>query len=311
MVKKGLTQTERLMAFKHDLQARRAREPWFVMAGRIEAALAEGTAIGYGEDVIKNVVVETSKLSWGVVTRYLSTIRRVKAAAAAAGLETEALLSPGFNGVEAAVRLYDRSASEGLDALVGLREGRLSAGDVSDKLALRDLKETESSRGMRLRRRGTAIDGVEKALAKESGRLFPKDSTVKRRPALRYFRRVGMEVRREDGTCVCGLDIMASDAGTAADELDEGLSKVVLLSTYFPRFFLVFSADYPAAAVDEAMGALDLIGVRWLGVMKVTPEGTVETLRKPVGAPAPDRSAEYERLRAGFAYGRRSIGDLA
>jgi hypothetical protein len=115
-----------------------------------------------------------------------------------------------------------------------------------------------------------------------------------------------MEVRKEDGTCVCGLDLMASDVENAADELDAGLARSILLSTYFPKFFLVFSAGSPEEAAAEAVAALDLVGVRWFGVMRVLPDGTIEVVRKPVGRPVPDRTPEYESLRAKLASGRHT-----
>jgi hypothetical protein len=275
----------------------------------MDEALEGPTALGYGEDVLKRTIAEATGLSWGILTRYNSTFRRVKAAAAAAGKDVEALLSPGFNGVEAGIRLYDRSAADGLEALLALHSGSMSAVQVRRKLdgASTDrLNDALASRSRLLRRRGLEIDAMEKALVRHSAQFFPKDSTAKRRPALRYFRKVGMEVRRKDGTCVCWLDLMASEADNAAGELDAGLAKTILLSTYFPMFFLFFSAGSPEEAVKEAVAALDLVDVPWLGVMRVIADGTIEIVRRSVGRPVPERTSEYESLRAKLAHGRHT-----
>jgi hypothetical protein len=309
MINKGLTQAERVLAFKDDLHERRSREPWFATAVRLDEALSGPNAVGYGEDVLKKLAVEATGLSWGLITRYLSAIRRIKAAAAAAGVTPASLLSPGFNAVEAAVRLHAHSPQEGLASLKALHEGQSSLSEIRRRLA--DAAEASTgraavARGNANRRRGQEVQKVEDALEGAVGTLFPKDSTVHRRPSLRYFRRVGMEVRRPDGRCVCGLDLMASDPGNAIDEVEQAVAPALVLSTYFPKFYFVFSPGSAGEAVDEALSALDLLGARWFGVMKVADDLSIEVLRKPAGAPEPDRTAAYESLRATLAQGRRT-----
>jgi hypothetical protein len=309
MANKPLTQAEKVEAFKRRLLERRPREPWFVTASRLDEALTGPEAVGYGEDVLKKLAADATGLSWGVITRYLSTMRRLKAAAAAAGVAPASLLSPGFNAVEAAVRLHAHSPQQGIAALKALHQGRSSLPEIRRSLA--DAAEAESgraavARGNALRRRGQELQKVEDALAGAVGTLFPKDSTVLRRPALRYFRRVGMEVRRADGRCVCGLDLMASDSGGALDEVEQAVAPALVLSTYFPKFYFVFSPGSAEAAVDEAVSALELLGARWFGVMKVGNDLSIEVLRRPAGAPVPDRSDAYESLRATLARGRQT-----
>jgi len=113
-----------------------------------------------------------------------------------------------------------------------------------------------------------------------------------------------MEVRRPDGRCICGLDLMASDQDNAMDEVDQAIAPALVLSTYFPKFYFAFSPGSQKAAVEEAISALDLLGARWFGVIRVLDDLSIEVLRKSVGSPVPDRAAAYESLRATLAYGR-------
>lgn len=297
-------------AFRKELAGRIKGEAWHVLALRLDEAVVGATSLGYGEDVVKRMAEEATGLSWGLVTRYLSTIRRVKIAAAAAGVATETLLSPGFNSVEIAVRLYDRSPAQGLEALKSLTEGRIMSAQLKRKLAESFALEESAfdPRSRTLRRRGLELQTVETALKRGVGTVFPKDSFVQRRPYLRFFRRIGMEVRGPDGACVCGLDLMTSHADDASGELEDAFPSAYMLSLYFPAFYFVFSPNSPQRAVDEAISALELFECPWFGVMKVLPDHSIEQVRPVKGRPKPDRSDEYESFRTKLAVGRRSGG---
>lgn len=80
------------------------------------------------------------------------------------------------------------------------------------------------------------------------------------------------------------------------------LPAAALLSVYFPKYFFVFSPNSPRRAADEAVGALELLGLGWFGVMKVRPDLSVEILRDAQGPPLPDRTSEYESLRAALTF---------
>jgi hypothetical protein len=301
LVKQALTQEQRLGAFRGALSERRRGDPWYVIAMALDEAITGASALGYGEDVVRKIAEDATGLSRGLLTRYLSTIRRVKAAAAAAGLALNEILSPGFNAVETAVRLYDRSPSQGLDILQDLARGRIGLRHVKRAVS-QDFELEEASfdpRSRTLRRRGLELQTVEKALA-----LFFPGDWLQRRPPMRYFRHIGWEIRDQDGVCKSGVDVIAAHTDEASSELEAVLPSAALLSHYFPRFYIAFSPNSPRRAADEAVGALELLGLPWFGVIKVQPDLSVDELRKPKGRPDPDRCSEYESLRAQVTIGR-------
>jgi hypothetical protein len=290
-----------LEAFRGALSERRRGEPWYVIAMALDEAVTGASALGYGEDVVRKIAEDASGLSRGLLTRYLSTIRRVKAAAAANGLAANELLSPGFNAVEAAVRLYDRSPLQGLEILKDLAKGRIALRHVQRAIS-QDFEKEEASfdpRSRTLRRRGLELQSVEKALAG----FFPKD-WLQRRPPMRYFRHIGWEIRDQDGVCKWGIDVIAAHTDEASSEVEALLPGAALLSLYFPGFYIAFSPNSPQRAADEAVGALELLGLPWIGVLKVRPDLSVDEPRKPKGCPDPDRSSLYESLRAKVTIGR-------
>src|ERR1700692_3305600 len=75
---------------------------------------------------------------------------------------------------------------------------------------------------------------------------------------------------------------------------------------FFPRFHLVFSPGADPSAIHEAGAALDLLGVAWIGIMRVSADGRLETVRRPKGSPVPDRSPRYGALVSALAVGRTS-----
>lgn len=295
MVKAPLTQQEKLEAFRQDMKERRRGEPWYTTALRLDEAMSDAASFGYGEDIVRRLAEEASGLSRGVLTRYVSTIRRVKAAAAAAGVQTNSLLSPGFNGVETAVRLYDRSPAQGLDTLKKLADGKLTLSQVKSAVS-RAFEASEESFGARsrtLRRRGFEIQAVYDAIAG----YFPKDSLITRRPPMRYFRHVGWEVRTAGGACVCAVDAMAPRTEDPSFEFETLFPSAALLSQYFPSYYVAFSPASPAPVADQAVAAIERLGLKWFGVMKTGSDGGLEVLRKPEGRPVPDHVDRYESLR--------------
>ncbi|MGY3236684.1 hypothetical protein ACVMAJ_003574 [Bradyrhizobium sp. USDA 4448] len=295
MVKKASPQSEKIEAFKRSLAERRRGEPWYEVALCLEEMASQATAIGYGEDVIKTLAEEATGLSRGVLSRYLSTIRRLKTAAAAAGEPVQSLLSPGFNAVETGVRLYDRSPADGLKMLKDLATGRiglLAARKTSDDLAPDD----RNARSRTLRRRGLELQSVQQALE----RHFPKDSIVQRRPRMRCFRHAGWEVRTSDGAMLCGIDAVTSTGDETTSEVEGLLPSAALLSTYFPEYFVAFSPAVHLDATREAIGLLDLLGLSWIGVLKIEADLSVKVLRRPKGPPRPDKTSRYESLRTGL-----------
>jgi DNA-binding transcriptional MerR regulator len=310
MVKKPIQQTEKLEAFRQKLADRRARAPWHSIARQMDEVIAATAGSGEARrEKAFRVAKEATGLDRALLGRYLTTLRRVKAAAAVLGIDPDGLLTVGFNGLEMAVRLYDRSPERGLEAFQGLKSGRMQLEEIRRMLAEAPQGKASDDvtvRSRALRQRASEIQAVETAIEQSVGTLFPKDSIARRRRGLLYFHRVGMEVVGKDGTTICGLDIVAADPDSNRDKLDAVVAPVILLSTFFPKFYVVFSPGSDPSAVDEAVEALDLIDARWVGVMKVTVGSEVEVVRKPVGVPVPDRTSRYESLKSALSVGRVS-----
>ena len=303
MVKKALSQRELLEKFKSDAIKKTNSRPWFVVAKGVEEALKE---LEGSKESIRPVLEEATGLSWGVINRYLSVLRRVHIIAVARDIPVEELMSRGFNGMEVAVRLYDRLPDEGFESLIKLRDGAMSLEDVRAKLANSpegNAVHPAIARGDLLRRRYADIAMVERSLSRESEDLFGKGSIVRRRPGLRYFRRTGFEVYKEGGGIICGLDLMIPDPALSRNALDVALAPAILISSYYRRFYLVFSRDDDAEFASSAVDALKVMGVRSVGVMRVLSELGIETILEPSG-PLPDRTKRYEFLRSKFLIGR-------
>ncbi|MEH2524202.1 MULTISPECIES: hypothetical protein [unclassified Bradyrhizobium] len=302
MAKKGLTGRYTADGLR-DMLRGIPRAPWHVTAGLMRQALAPGKL---DSETVRRIASEATGLSWGLLTRYLNVLGRIETAASSAGVPPDDLISPGFNGVEIAIRLYDRSSELGLAALRGLHDGTTSLAEVRNRLASAPAGSADAdvvSRSRLLRRNATEIQAVEDAVEAARGALFPKDSIIRRRRGLLYFRRVGIEIIASNGAPLCGLDIV-TDSAQGRDSLDAGLAQSVLLSTYFPRFHLVFSPSADASTIDEAVSALELLTVPWIGIIQVLETGRLEIIRKPSVSPLPDRSAQYSKLVSKLAVGR-------
>ncbi|KWV48399.1 hypothetical protein AS156_18120 [Bradyrhizobium macuxiense] len=300
MVDGPLTQEEKLAVFRRQLEYRQRGRPWYELARGLDEAMRGAAALGYGSDVIKRMAEQVTGLSPGLVMRYVSTYRRVGVAAKAAGVAPEFLLAPGFNPVEMAVRLYDRSPEAGLEALKALAEGRIGSSELRQKLseAVAADRSLAASRSRTHRSRALELRAIQRALEGARGSLFPTDSLFVRRPPLAYFRRDGMEVRGADGACMCGLDLFVSADENAIASFEASLPSAFLLSLYFPRTFFVFSPQAPDSAVHRAIAAIDLFLAPWIGVLRITPELAIVTVRAGVGRPDPDRHDGYEALRS-------------
>jgi hypothetical protein len=280
---------------------------WFVVAGLMRKVL--GSADDQSDEV-RSAAHEVTGLSWGVLTRYLNVLVRVERAAYAANVAPDDLLSRGFNGVELAVRLFDRSAESGIEALRGLRDGTKTVSDVRKALDLAAPGGADAAVVMRsrlLRRNSIGIRAVEEAVEAARGGLFPEDSIIRRRRGLRYFRRTGIEVLAQDGSPLQGLDVVA-DPSSTSDPLDAGLAQSVLLSTFFPRFYLAVPPTADAASMERAVDILERLAVPWIGTLRATDERRLQIVREPSGPPVPDRSRLYREIASVLAGGRaRSV----
>ena len=200
------TSGEKLLSFKRVMSERRKGRPWHDIALALEETLSEASAIGLAEDTIRRMAQDASGLSRATLGRYVAAVRKLKAAARAAGLPLIALLSPGFNAVEGALRLYERSETKGLETLQALAAGRTGLSEVKRAVSedFASGEDTYSERSRLLRRRNLELQAIESALVGH----FSKDSFVQRRPALRCFRAPGWEVR--------GLEVADRDLQSVA-----------------------------------------------------------------------------------------------
>jgi hypothetical protein len=291
---------------RSELAVLRETGPWFDLAERLRA-LANGE--WSGEPLPRSHLAAASGLGSSVVARYISVYEKVVQIASARGHPPAALLSPSFNGVETACRLYQRSPDEGFKALVELKSGRTSLGTIRSTLASTPRGDADSEsyeRSLLLRRRGRMTEFVEEALQRsaENG-LFGQGGVVRRRPGLRYFRRAGMEVVDRDGTAVAGIDVLTTHPGKQRDELDSAIGPSALLATYFPCFYLVCVPEAEEMA-KAAVEALQWFRLGWIGVLYVDEYGAVDVIGKPQGRPMPDRTGHYEELKARWRVGRRA-----
>jgi hypothetical protein len=283
----------------------RRDKPWHELARMLYLLLGNEL---YSPPDARAEIGRTCGLSAGVVGRYLSAYRRIVGIAREKGVPEERLLSSSFNGCEVACRLYERSPAQGLASLLALGEGSETLSTVRKRLATIEAPADSGSaaRGDVLRRRGAEIKALEKALVGSAERLFGRGTSIRRRPSMRFFRRVGFEAVARDGAVVAGLDYLAPHSDQQRDELDAGFGASALLSTYFPRFHYVTSPEAGADIAARAVETLAHFGLRWFGVMNVDPGGEIEVLRAAKGRPNPDRTAEYEALKARYAVGRRA-----
>jgi hypothetical protein len=190
-----------------------------------------------------------------------------------------------------------------------LKTGRMSHAEVRKLLAAApqgNVRDGVEARTKILRQRSSEIQAVESAMEQGVDAIFPKDSIVQRRRGLVYFHRIGMEITKKDGTVCGGIDILTPDPASRRDQLDTALAPAILLSTFFPKFYIAFSPGADATAIDEAIEALNLIDAKWIGVLKVDERLRLQIVRKPFGTPIPDRTSRYASLKSSLSVGRVS-----
>jgi hypothetical protein len=252
-----------------------------------------------GEDVARKIAEAETRLTWGLLARYLSVMRRLRAVSSQEHISIEQLLSNGFNAVEIAVRIYERSPKDGLLALRDLNRGDLTLAQV--RLMLESSKpgradESAVAKGRLLRKRSAELEVVDLAMERGGHLIFGAGCRVARRPPLRFFRRAGLEARI-DGRVVGGADILTPDASLKNDQLEAVLPAALLLAEFFPRFFLIFSPRSDEKVVQKANEALNIFNAP-VGIIKISEYYQFETVRETRTSSAPSRSSEYDLLKA-------------
>lgn len=249
-----------------------------------------------GDAQIRTIAEGSAKLSWAILTRYLSAARRLRTVATREEVAIEELLSPGFNALEAAIRLYERHRDDGLTALRDLHYGRQTLAGVRRSLEFAragNAVGSEVSKSLLLRKRASELKLAEAALHKDGSRLFGNGCSIIRRPPLQYFRQFGVDAR-VDGLLVGGGNVFTQDAGTRSDRFDVDLPASLLLAQYYPRFFLIFSQGADTKIMDRAEGALENFGATHVGVayQQHSKLEIIRQVKNELSAPA-----DYELLR--------------
>jgi hypothetical protein len=247
-----------------------------------------------------------------MLRRYVILLRRLDEIAEKAAVDAESLVSNGFSAAELAARLYDRNPAAGLRVLIDLKEGRGTLEQIRAELAVASpgkVTTSADSRSRSLRERGRLIERCEAALQAQAHLLFGPNTQVARRPALRYFRRVGFDVMKTGGLTLGpagilgGADLYFPEPATSGRDPLEDLAQSLQLSTYLPSFYIVFAPGMPDETCRRAIDALDLFQATWIGLL-VFDDETIVARRSPQGRPIPDRTAEYSMV-AGALAGRR------
>lgn len=292
--------------------ARDGGQPWFVLGetfAQALAAVADADLAG-----LRKAASEATKLSAGVLRRYVVLLDRLRTIAEAEGMPRDALVSRVFNAAEVAARIYDLDRALGVKSLTELKAGEITLVQLRERLgvlsAAAEARQSKpvrpspesSARGMAvLRARELKRGFMLHALNEHAAPIWGSGTTVKRRPTSRFFTsHQGFEILTPDAERRAGLEMFILD-GHEESELRylEGVFPAYLtLATFYPKFYFLFSPSTPDPSVARAVDLLALFGANSIGVLRVVPDGRVETRVEPTTRPLPDRTADYKVLSA-------------
>lgn len=297
--------------------ARDGGQPWFVKAGLLQAALDRAPDDSAAAR-IRSVASDATKLSAGVLRRYVSLLGRLREIAEAENVEAQSITSQGFNASEIAVRIHDRNPDEGMRALLELKAGETTLIELRDRLASVPVWTPEPAEVVDASRRKRAsalraaavferiaVRTAFMSQAVERSALVPSNGRLRKRRSTPLFssREGSVEIVTESSdrmsvTLHGGAELMGFEPETGDDVRDfaRQFPSIVLLSSFYPRFHLCFSSRTPPSFVDAAQRAIDLFGTHWIGVAFVTAGGDVEVVLAPRGLPVPDRTDRYSTL---------------
>jgi hypothetical protein len=271
--------------------------PWSEIAAGLERMLDHARRQGWeGDSRVRKMAEDATRLSWGVLARYLSVFRRLGTVSDREGVPAEHLISDGFNATEAAIRLYDRDRTAGLTALKDLHHGRQTLAGVRRDLELARGGSADGaivSKSLLLRKRKGEIKEVEVALKEDGAALFGERCTIVRRPPLGFFKQIGVEARRDE-MIIGGANILTPDAALKGDSIEAVLPAALLMATYVPVFYLLFSPGADPVAVVRAKTAVQNFEAENVGVA-TTAGSKFDILRHP--KPRRPSDPGYERLR--------------
>ena len=294
--------------------ARDGGQPWFVLGEIYSQALA--TASDADHPALRTAASEATRLSAGVLRRYVVLLDRLRAIAASEGLTRDAFVSRVFNAAEVAARIYDLDREKGMTALTDLKAGEVTLAQLRDRLtkipiATEPAAEPEPKRPSpanlargfaAIRSRELKTNFMLDALKARAAELWEPEVVLGRRPVTRFYTsHQGFEIigAGAPGRRLAGVELFILD-GKDESELRyfEGVfPSYLVLATFYPRFHFAFSPSTPEPSVARAVELLGLFGAASIGIMRVTSIGEVDILVEPTGPPTPDRTASYDVLK--------------
>jgi hypothetical protein len=282
--------------------AHEAGEPWFALVRRFDAAF--DAAYDSDEEM---TVQEASEAATGLSPlmwrRFRAALTKTEDIAAEVGLPPERLLSPTFAHQELALRVYERSPSEGPNILMSSASGTVRLTEIRDLLTRLPPKDPTGSKAARAAVGSAKRDAralIHQALKDSSVKLWGKGPVLVRRPRLRFMSTDGYEVIAQDGTIAAGVDVTDVGVRTNQDKVAQSLAPSLLVSTFFPEFHIACRSIDGSSVARRSAEILEWLDASWVGVVAVRSDGSVEVVRRPSGRPVPDRTVRYEAAKRAF-----------
>lgn len=318
MPETALKNAESLAEFRRAISAaKNGGQPWFVIAALLSGTLRETRERDHAE--LRAEAAAATRLSPGVLRRYVLLLDRLRNIAELQGLEREAFLSPVFNAAEVAVRIYDRNAEEGLTALRELKAGDVTLVQLRERLSKVPVelegpaeadekfgREMQMERNDRIGRsvvqeRHLKVSFMHQALEADRPTRWPNTAKIRRRPRSPFFTgHQGFEVVEDDpkGSVICGIEMFVLDRDRS-DYFDGVFAANLTLATFYDRFYFVFSPGTPAGYVSHAADLLRKFGAASVGILVVSETGAVGEMVKPQTSPVPNRVESYALMAGG------------
>jgi hypothetical protein len=209
---------------------------------------------------LKAAAEDGTGLSGQILGRYVSLLSRIQRIAAEKGVVVESLLSPVFNAQEVAARLYDRAPEIGIESLLDLAAGSVKLAVLRKRLEDAPsgaARSPDSARAAVARAKAENTALVDRALKASAPALWGRGSRIRQRPRLAVVGSVGYEVVGSENSMIAGIDIVDLDVRMNDDQFSRNLFASVLLSTFYPRFYLGAVSAPDRGAAMRAMDAAE------------------------------------------------------
>ncbi|MDX3965523.1 MAG: hypothetical protein QHD01_02850 [Bradyrhizobium sp.] len=300
-----------------------AKVPWHRIAEILKERLA-GRERAEAAAVLVQAEASTH-LKPLVLKRILAIAERLDRMSRREGIPAVELALPSYNALELALRLYDRDRAAGLRALEELRAGRTTIAELQRRVSSLPPGSADpaaAARSAALVRRAETIRTCRAAIAAYVRSEFGRRAATAPRPAMRHFHRLGFEVRA-DGRILAGVDLHLTEGAQSKDS--DGLARSLLLARHLPLFVLAFGAGRPGGAgggdvgsadaaapasaaspVSEWAAATAALGMEWVGILTIDPEGGVDEARPALPNPEKPDGSVYAAAKAQLAVRARA-----